>query len=227
MKKAIIFDLDGTLTVLTLPLETMRQDTKKYFITLGVPADVFEPADGISSSTMKAKEYMLEYLISEDEWDSIQAKLDEILTCHENISAEDASLLDDTLHVLSKIKQMGFTTAILTNNGRHSVDIILEQLPLAQYFEIIVTRNETPNPKPFPDGLIQLVGQLGIAKDEAVYVGDASIDGVAAQRAGVEFWGVTTGETDKSTLRMSGAALVFSSLSELLTHLSAEEDVKP
>lgn len=222
MKRAVIFDLDGTLTVLTLPLEAMRQDTKKYFITLGVPPDIFEPADGISSSTMKAKEHILKHLISEDEWEPIQNKLDEILTCHENISAEDASLLKDTLDVLHEIRQMGFKTAILTNNGRHSVDIILQQLPLARYFDLIITRNETPNPKPFPDGLLMTVEQLGVEKDEVVYVGDASIDGVAAQRAGIEFWGVTTGETGKSTLRMSGATLVFSSLTELLSHLKSD-----
>jgi hypothetical protein len=54
MPRVIIFDLDGTIIKLTLPLEAMRSETKLFYTIKGYPADMFDPADGISSSTEKA-----------------------------------------------------------------------------------------------------------------------------------------------------------------------------
>ena len=59
MLKVLVFDLDGTITHLTLPLEAMRRDTKAYYISKGLPSETFESADGISSSTGKARTYFL------------------------------------------------------------------------------------------------------------------------------------------------------------------------
>ena len=59
MLKALVFDMDGTITHLTLPLEAMRSDTTKYFISKGLPPELLEPADGISSTTGKARDYFL------------------------------------------------------------------------------------------------------------------------------------------------------------------------
>ena len=51
---------------------------------------------------------------------------------------------------------------------------------------------------------------------EVVYVGDALIDGTAATRAGVEFWGVTTGETNEEGLLKAGASIVVNHISKLI-----------
>ncbi len=212
MLKALIFDLDGTITKLTLPLEAMRRDTKRYYIDRGMPADLLEPADGISSSKYKARQYFISKGISEEEWARMEGEVDSLLNCHEGDAAKAATLIEGALDVVRQIRSLGLKTAILTNNGRHAVDIIRERIPLDDFFEVIQTRNESPNPKPYPDGLLKLCEQLGVQKSEVAYVGDASIDGVAAQRAGIEFWGVTTGETSRETLLESGASVVFGSL---------------
>ncbi len=219
MLQAIIFDLDGTLTKLKLPLEAMRSDTKKFFISKGLPPELIEPADGISSTTGKARKYFIPHRIDEYQWDLWQIELDGILSSHEDTSAVDVTLMDGTFDTLSKIRKIGLKTAILTNNGRNAVDIMLSKIPLTDYFEVIQTRHESRSPKPYPDGLHQVVERLGIDSDEAVYVGDALIDGVAARRAGVEFWGVATGETKEDDLRDAGATIVVSSLREILDHV--------
>ncbi|MCK5240654.1 MAG: hypothetical protein KAR33_13945, partial [Candidatus Thorarchaeota archaeon] len=72
MLKAVVFDLDGTITKLKLPLELMRSDAKLFYISEGLPSELLEPADGISSSTAKAREYFLSNGISMNEWDVLQ-----------------------------------------------------------------------------------------------------------------------------------------------------------
>ncbi len=215
MLKAVVFDLDGTLTVLALPLDAMRNDTKKFYVTRGMPAELIDPEDGISSTTVKAKEYFHSQGIPIDEWKSMQAEIDGILSTHEGWAATDAKLIDGSLDVVRELKARGFKTAILTNNGRSAVDLILSKIPMSGLFDLIQTRNESPSPKPYPDGLLSVVKKLGVGIDEAVYVGDARIDAAAATRAGIEFWGVATGETSKDELFKAGAHRVFDSLSQI------------
>jgi len=215
MLKAAIFDLDGTITVLTLPLDAMRRDTKTYFIERGLPESVLDPADGITSTTMKAKEYFLNHGISHRRWTVMSAEVDALLNAHEGSAAEDVELIDGSLDAVGRIRDSGMKTAILTNNGRHAVNIIMQRIPLDKYFDLIQTRNECPSPKPFPEGIRDTVSKLSVKMREAVYIGDARIDGAAAGRAGIEFWGVATGETPPEVLTSAGASRVFRSLSEV------------
>ncbi|MDF1540937.1 MAG: HAD family hydrolase [Candidatus Thorarchaeota archaeon] len=227
MFKAVIFDLDGTIIQLDLPLERMRDDAKNYYINEGLPPELLEPADGISSSTAKAKEHFLTNGLSQEEWDVMQQELDVLMSKHEKTSAKHAHLMDGVLESVQAIKSMGIRTAILTNNSRHATDIILKQLPLEELFEVIQTRHESPTPKPYPDGLIHIIEKLGIKVDEAVYVGDAVIDGVASSRAGMHFWGVSTGETKAQDLESAGAERVLASLREIPSLLSACQKDSP
>ncbi|MHA1769228.1 MAG: HAD family hydrolase [Candidatus Thorarchaeota archaeon] len=222
MLRALIFDMDGTITALTLPLEDMRRDTKAYFISKGLPPKLLEPADGISSSTAKAREYFLKEGMGLAEWNAMESDVDAILSQHEGMAARTAAPLEGSLEIVKKIRQLGLKTAILTNNGRPAVNRILDQIPLREYFDIIQTRHESPKPKPFPDGLLRIIERLGLDRNEVIYVGDAMIDGVAAQRAAIEFWGVATGETSASTLLDAGASRVFPSLKALLDFLEDE-----
>ncbi|MCK5151405.1 MAG: HAD family hydrolase, partial [Candidatus Thorarchaeota archaeon] len=153
--------------------------------------------------------------ISMNEWDVLQQELDVLMSNHETTSAKDAQLMPGALESIKEIQSMGVRTSVLTNNSRFAMDIILEQIPLEEHFEIIQTRHESPSPKPYPDGLLHMIERLGIEVEEAVYVGDAIIDGVAASRASMEFWGVATGETTTENLLSVGATEVVSSLVEL------------
>ncbi|MBD3406427.1 MAG: HAD-IA family hydrolase [Candidatus Lokiarchaeota archaeon] len=215
MLKAVLFDMDGTITELTLPLEAMRSDTKKFFLERGLPSSLLTIDDGISSTKYKAKTYFSDNGISEEDWKQMELDLDVVLNSHEGDAAKNTLIIPGTLESVQQIRTLGLKTAVLTNNGRHAVDIILQTHPFHEYFDIIQTRNESPNPKPYPDGLLKLVRYLNLKVDEVVYVGDARIDAAAAQAAGIEFWGVSTGETSKQVLVSVGSDLVFSSLNEV------------
>jgi HAD superfamily hydrolase (TIGR01509 family) len=215
MPRVMIFDLDGTIIKLTLPLEAMRSETKLFYTIKGYPADMFDQADGISSSTEKAKKYFLRKGTSLEQWHEMEREIDILNEAYELSSAKDVVLIDGALETVKDVTAMGIRTAVLTNNSRPAMDIILGKYPLKDYFELIHTRHESPSPKPYPDGLLYILELMGVEPSEAVYVGDAMIDGVAASRAGVEFWGVASGETDSEVLRSSGARYVFSHISEI------------
>ncbi|MHA2222369.1 MAG: HAD family hydrolase, partial [Candidatus Thorarchaeota archaeon] len=183
-----------------------------FFISKGFPSNVFEESDGISSSTGKARDFFLSNGLSEKEWTKMYAEMDLILSKHEGFAAADAVPIAGALELVKKVRDAGFKTAILTNNGRPALDKIVKQVPLLEYFDLIFTRHESPKPKPFPDGLLKVTSELGVDRSEVVYIGDALIDGTAAKRAGIEFWGVSTGETSAEKLYEAGASKVFESL---------------
>ncbi|KXH77176.1 MAG: hypothetical protein AM326_05545 [Candidatus Thorarchaeota archaeon SMTZ-45] len=215
MLKALVFDMDGTITHLTLPLEDMRKDTKEYYISKGLPPGLLEPADGISSTTGKARDYFLNNGLTIDEWNTIEAEVDRILSQHEGFAADTATPIEGSLEIVKELRDLGFKLAILTNNGRPALDKIMKQIPLRENFDIIQTRHESPRPKPFPDGLLKIAFDLGVSPSEVVYIGDALIDATAARRAGIEFWGVSTGETAPDVLYDAGASKVFTSLKDV------------
>lgn len=219
--RAVIFDLDGTLTVLTVPLDAMRKETKRYLFDTGLPREIIEPSDGISSSIFKAKSYFLSQGMTPPKWRDLEEHIESMLSDYEASAARDVRSIDGALDAVRLLRSRGVKTAILTNNGRKAVDIVLGIIPMAPLFDIIQTRNESPTPKPFPDGLTAIISKLGVRLAEAIYVGDASIDAVAASRAGIEFWGVTTGETSHETLLSFGAKLVVNSLHEMIPSVDA------
>ena len=62
----------------------------------------------------------------------------------------------------------------------------LEAYSMAEEFEIIVGLGETQDIcKPEPDGILMALEKLGFESSEVVFVGDSTIDLVAAKRANV------------------------------------------
>ncbi|MEO6907550.1 MAG: HAD-IA family hydrolase [Abditibacteriaceae bacterium] len=85
---------------------------------------------------------------------------------------------------LSVLLSRGFKLAILTNNARAATIDVLDKFDLLGYFDLILSRDEVPM-KPNPDGILQ--AKSTFAADRVFHVGDAWLDGTAANRADVPF----------------------------------------
>jgi phosphoglycolate phosphatase len=71
--------------------------------------------------------------------------------------------------------------------------------------------------KPAPDTLFQTLREMGVPREQAVYVGDSEVDVQTARNAGVDFIGVTWGFRSAEQLHQAGAATLASRPLELLT----------
>ncbi len=90
--------------------------------------------------------------------------------------------------VLHTLRARGYKLALVTNSVREGVVERLAALDLAAYFDVIVTRDEGAALKPSPEG-IHLVLQRLPGVEAAYMIGDAYIDGRAAEAAGIRFIG--------------------------------------
>lgn len=80
-------------------------------------------------------------------------------------------------------------TAMVTNRDT-TVPEVLAHFDLASFFDAVVGVHDAARPKPAPDMLEVCLARLGVAPEQAVYVGDSPGDYAAAQSAGVPFIGV-------------------------------------
>ncbi|MEJ5292850.1 MAG: HAD-IA family hydrolase [Candidatus Methanosuratincola sp.] len=89
--------------------------------------------------------------------------------------------------MLATLKIMGVKTALVTNARRANAVIRLERAGLREYFDVLVTADDTESVKPDPRHLEVALNLLGVRAEEALFVGDSiQRDVKAAKRIGMK-----------------------------------------
>ena len=78
-----------------------------------------------------------------------------------------------------------FELDLFTGRTRKEFTYTFDRWPGAQHFRIVVTMDDVARKKPYPDGLLKILG--GRDPGTALYVGDNIDDALAARAAGVRF----------------------------------------
>lgn len=91
-------------------------------------------------------------------------------------------------HLVSLLKWLKprCRTAIATNRA-DTIEAVLEEFGLEEYFDRVVSSADVSRPKPDPEILNIILDHFNADSKEAVYVGDSSLDEQAAKAAGVHF----------------------------------------
>lgn len=80
----------------------------------------------------------------------------------------------DLIEFLEVIKPR-YRIAISTNRT-NTMDMILDMFKLRPWFEMVVTAQTAPRPKPAPDGLHMILDHFELKPENAIYIGDSDID---------------------------------------------------
>lgn len=111
-----------------------------------------------------------------------------VITAAEAAGIREAKPVEHGGEVLRTLHARGYRLAVLTNNARDAVLPKLEEFAFDAFFDCIATRTDVPALKPSPEGIRYILIHLaGIA--QAYVIGDAWIDGLAAEAAGARFIG--------------------------------------
>jgi len=116
----------------------------------------------------------------------LEAELLAIPVAHERRAMAHATVEPFAREAVAALKDLGFATAIWTNNDRVVADVVLARFELLPHLDLIVTRDEVRRLKPDPDGL-RVVRERWPDAERIVVVGDSWVDGLAAQAGGVPF----------------------------------------
>jgi len=89
----------------------------------------------------------------------------------------------DLIPLLKRLRPK-YKTALATNRT-DSIERVLKEFDLVEFFDMVVSALDVEHPKPHPEALIKILTHYGIAPDQAVYVGDSELDEMAARAAGM------------------------------------------
>jgi HAD superfamily hydrolase (TIGR01549 family) len=97
-------------------------------------------------------------------------------------SAASGELIPGAAEILATLRSRGVLCVLVTNNSRASVDAMFARFPLP--FDLSLSRDDGPT-KPSPALFLTALAQCGAAPHEAISLGDAHLDLIAAHAAGV------------------------------------------
>ena len=234
--EAIIFDIDGTLadswklgfdaSLVVLKdnnLPTITQETYHECTRYATPDRLARHA-GLEPGT---EEFLTQGNKLAEEFDNLYVGL---------VSTETAGFFPGIASVLKRIlgdKKMDgakddmqpIKLGALTNACVDYAHAVLKvNTPDAQsslsssfhpHFESIHGADTVPAPKPKPDGLLLVCKELGVAPQNAVYVGDSPSDAGAAYNAGMASIGVTWGSHSKESLQQAPFTTLCASVEDL------------
>jgi HAD superfamily hydrolase (TIGR01509 family) len=100
----------------------------------------------------------------------------------ERVGAENGDLIPGAHEILECLRRHSVRCVLITNNSRRSAETVLRRCRLS--FELVLTRDDGPT-KPDPEAFVRALAQLQVEPRDAVAIGDAHLDLIAAQRAGI------------------------------------------
>jgi len=113
---------------------------------------------------------------------------------------EESSLFAGAREVLDTLRERNFLLGVATGKARRGLDRVLEQTGLTGYFDATRCADETLS-KPHPQMLLDLMGELGVAGQHTLMVGDTEYDMEMATNAGVGKVAVRSGVHSEDRLQ--------------------------
>ena len=204
MTGAVLWDLDGTL----LDSEEYHWlSWRQTMAALGHP--------------ITREEFLATFGLRNDEilprWLGAAATRDEI----DRVSREKESLYRKLLREggvaplagaaewVRTLGQEGWLQAIASSAPRANVDVVLEVLGMASFFQAVVSAEDVTAGKPDPQVFLTAAARLNVAPQSCIVVEDSPMGIEAARRAGMHSIGVSRNG------RLAAADLTVASLAEL------------
>ncbi len=216
MKKAVIFDLDGTLLN---TLDDLADSTNYALSKFGYPTRTIEEVRQFVGNGV-AK--LIERAIPDGE---NNPNFEKCLSIFKENYAKNmynkTAPYNGIIEMLSNLKSKGIKIAVVSNK----FDLAVKEL-CKKYFEGFIDfaagENEAQGikKKPAPDTVISVLNEFNFAPEDAVYVGDSDVDIMTAKNSKMPCISVTWGFRDKKFLLENGATILINAPSEIYNHLA-------
>ncbi len=183
MKKAVLFDVDGTL------LDTYKFVFHAVSYSVMAHGYPYPTKEKIGEAMGKPILEFYETLVPEAD-PSLLANTHRAFQQKNFDLAQPFQKAEKTLQCL---KEWGFLTGAVSNRHKESLLHTLKRAKLFDYFDVIVSVEDVASPKPHKQHLLAALNQLGVKPVDAYMVGDAGQDILGGKNAKVKTVGATYG----------------------------------
>ena len=212
MVKAVIFDLDGTLLNTLDDLADSVNHTMRHFKLPEKTVD--EVRRSVGNGGRKLMERVIPGGNSHPRFEEILAYYTPYYQSHCRIKTAP---YDGIMDLLTRLKQQGIASAIVSNKGDGAVQELYRQY-FSELVSTAVGEREAQGirKKPCPDTVLEAVKRIGCSVGEAVYVGDSEVDAQTALAADMRCVLVSWGFRDRPELEALQPDALIDSPEELL-----------
>lgn len=211
--KAVIFDLDGTLTdsldsiayctnrsIAKFGFGPFERERYRYFVGDGA-------AELVKRALIASGDSELQY------YEQAKAEYDKnfAVDCMRNVVPYEGIV--DTL---SRLKERGIQLAVNSNKPHPRTVEVIETVFGKDMFDMIQGQTPELKRKPSPDGIFHIAKKLKLNLEDIIYVGDTSTDMETGKSAQVFTVGVLWGFRDRQELEENHADLIIEKPGELL-----------
>ena len=207
--KLVIFDLDGTLLD---TLEDLRDSTNHVLRQMGYPERSLEEMRRFVGN---GAEKQIRRAVPEG---TSEEKIMETLAAYRAYYQDHCQIktrvYDGLLDMLSELKAKGIKLAVVSNKPDSAVQKLSREY-FGDRMDFAVGPSDGVRCKPYPDMAETALKALGIAKKDAVFVGDSEVDVQTGLNAGLDVIAVSWGFRSREVVIEAGAKMIADDASEL------------
>jgi phosphoglycolate phosphatase len=214
--RAVLFDLDGTIgdTAVDIAcalnralagqgLPRLPAAQVRVLIGRGVPTLV-ERAVALLGASAESADVGLLLEEFHSHYERMQ-QLDEI----------QARVYPGVARGLAELRTLGLRLAVVTNKPQKASVDLLARWHLSRWIDVVIGGDDGEHRKPHPQPLLNACKELEVLPDEALMVGDSSIDVLAARNAGLAVVCVSYGYNEGADPRGLPCDALIGSIDEL------------
>ena len=213
--KAAIWDLDGTLLN---TLDDLAASTNAALVENGLPTHT---VDEVRMFVGNGIGKLIERAVPDGRDNpKFQAVYDAFVAHYGAHSHDHTKPYDGILPMLDALAVKGVKLAIVSNK----IDFAVKALS-RDYFgnrmQAAIGDDPSRRRKPAPDSVLEAMRQMGVTREETVYIGDSDVDVETARNAGVACCAVSWGFRSVESLKEAGAERIAANPQALLAMLEA------
>lgn len=208
--KIAIFDMDGTILD---TLNDIYNAINHALVMFGLPARTREEirmfvGNGLRKLTERA-------VPAGTDSETIDKVLAELLKYYGEHSYDTTAPYDGINQVIAALHSKGIVTAVVSNKADFAVQILAEKF-FDGLFDFAIGEHTGFAPKPAPDMVNEILSRAGIAREDAVYIGDSDVDILTANNSSMDCIAVAWGFRDVEFLKAHNATVIALEPKDLL-----------
>ena len=172
---AILFDMDGTI-IDSEPL--WLQAEIQVMAELGCHWDEQDQINCLGGLMEMTEKYMQDRSGNVKPYGYFGQRLNEVMKLK---FVKDLQLIPNALELITKSKEAGLKTALVTASGRELMNSAITRFP-ENSFDIAISRDDVVNSKPHPEPYLKAAEALGVAIEDCIAFED-SISGLHSAEA--------------------------------------------